>query len=313
MKVIIPAAGLGKRLQPLTFFNPKPLLYIGEKRMIDYIMDSFKEIDVSEMIVVVGYKGRMIEDYLRGKYKENFTFVYQEKQAGLGDAVLLGIEESKIKESEDLLVLLSDTIVDANIKRFAKKGKTRIGVKKVSDPSSFGIVETSNGVITDMSEKPENPKSDLAIVGLYYFSNIEKIKNALIHIKNSGLKRKNEFQLTDAMKHLLKSGEEMESFEVKQWIDCGNFEMFIDSNKELLKRMKVKNYSSGKIDDESVLKGNVSVFENTVVKKSKLKNTVIFPNSVIENCNLTDSIVGENCILKNFKGKIICSDKTLIN
>jgi len=313
MKVIIPAAGIGKRLQPLTFFYPKPLLYLGTKRMIDYIMNSFKDTMVTEVIMVVGYKREMLEDYLRKNYKQNFTFVYQENQAGLGDAILLGIEKSEVNEREDLLVILSDTIVDINMKKFTKKGKTKIAVKRVSDPQSFGIVETEGTTIRDMYEKPEKPISDLAIVGLYYFADINKIQESLNHIKNSGIKTKNEFQLTDAMKYLLESGESMEAFVLKQWIDCGNFDMFIDSNKELLKREKIKNYYQKASISDSVLEENVSLFDNVTVKNSKLKNTVVFPNSIIENCSLNNSIIGENCIIKNFKGKIICSDKTIIN
>jgi len=313
VKVVIPAAGLGKRLQPMTYFYPKPLLYVGRKRMIDYIMDSIEDIVISEIIMVVGYKGGMLEDYLRKNYKHNFTFVYQMEQSGLGDAVLKGIEGSAHPESEDLLVLLSDTIIDADMKKFTKRGRTKIAVKSVNNPKLFGIIETDGKKITGMTEKPENPKSNLAIVGLYYFSNIKSIQSSLEYVKKSGMRTKNEFQLTDAMIHLMESGENMESFRMKNWIDCGNFEMLIDSNMELLKRDKLKNYSENASVENSHLKGNVSLFENSSVKNSKLKSTIVFPNAIIEDCILHDSVIGEECVIKNFKGKIICSDKTIIN
>jgi glucose-1-phosphate thymidylyltransferase len=100
---------------------------------------------------------------------------------------------------------------------------------------------------------------------------------------------------------------------LNNWIDCGNFEMLIDSNRELLKRDKLKNYSENASVEDSQLKGNVSLFENSSVKNSKLKNTIVFPNAVIEDCTLHDSVIGEECVIKNLKGKIICSGKTIIN
>ncbi|MGE3063357.1 MAG: sugar phosphate nucleotidyltransferase [bacterium] len=312
MKAVIPAAGIGKRLQPLTFIYPKPLLWLGKKRMMDYIMDSLMEIDLSEIIIIAGYRGDMLEEYLRKNYKQNFTFVYQKEQAGLGDAVLLGIENSKSNESEDMLVLLSDTITDADMKKFTKKNRTRIAVKKVKDPKSFGIVNIEGKLITNLTEKPDKPLSDMAIIGLYYFSDIKRIEESLNYVKNSQMRTKNEFQLTDAMKHMLDSGEKMEAFKVKQWIDCGNFEMFIDSNRELLKREELKNYCEKADIADSAIGMNVSLFENVRVKNSKLKNTVVFPGSVIENSTLSDSVVGKDCTIRNFKGSLICSDKTLI-
>ncbi|MDD3803047.1 MAG: sugar phosphate nucleotidyltransferase [bacterium] len=312
MKAIVPAAGIGKRLQPLTYFQPKPLLWLGKKRMIDYIMDTLLEVNLSEIIVITGYKKDMLEEHLIKNYRQNFTFVCQKEQAGLGDAINLGIENSKTEENEDLLVLLSDTIVDVDMKKFTSGKKTKIAVKKVDDPRFFGIVNVEGRKITDMEEKPDFPKSNLAIVGLYYFSSIERLKNSLNHVKDSGKRTKNEFQLTDAMKHLLEQGEIMEAFKLKSWIDCGNFEMFIDSNRELLKKSKLKNYFEKADVVDSDIQSNVSLFENVKVINSKLKNTVVFPGCTIENSVITDSIIGEGSRIENFKGKVICSDKTIL-
>jgi len=312
MKAIVPAAGIGKRLQPLTFFNPKPLLYVGKKRMIDYIMDSLLQLELSEIIVIAGYRGEMLEKYLTANYRQKFTFVYQREQSGLGDAVLTGIENSEIEDDDGLLVLLSDTITDADMKKFAKKGVSRLAVKEVANPSSFGIVETKDGMVTEMSEKPERPKSNLAITGLYYFSDTDAIRDSLVSVRDSGLRTKGEFQLTDAMKHMLERKFEFKAFPVRKWIDCGNFEMYIDSNRELLKRDSLKSYTGNAEVTDSKIAKNVSIFGKAKIINSKLKDCVIFPGSVIENSVLYDSVIGENCFIRNFKGSLICSDKTII-
>lgn len=309
MKVIIPAAGEGRRMQPLTYFMPKPLLYVGRKRMIDYVIDSLAGLKIDRMILVTGYKGGMIEEYLKSKYMYELSFVEQREQHGLGDAVLKALDDV----DDELVVLLSDTIVAADIEKLASSSNNVIAVSKVDDPHRFGIVEMKGGIIKNMVEKPADPPSNLAITGLYYFRSSLSLKKALENISRSGLKTKGEVQLTDAMKLMMDGGEIFEGAECGGWTDCGNHEMLLQANAELLEKDNLENHADGQsVIKKSQITNHSSLFGNAKIENSVIENSIIMPGAVIENCRLTDSIVGEDSLLNGFEGRIICGNGTII-
>ncbi len=169
MKIIIPAAGIGKRLRPHTLSLPKPLVKVGKDTIIDYVINSLKEIKYDEMIFITGYKEEILKQYLNKHHTFKKRFVFQEDPKGLGHAVYLGLEE--IDDNEQVIVLLSDTIVECNLNLLADKNINYVGTMEVNDPSRFGIVYEENNDITDMIEKPQGLDNGKAIVGFYYFRN----------------------------------------------------------------------------------------------------------------------------------------------
>ncbi|MEO0233616.1 MAG: sugar phosphate nucleotidyltransferase [candidate division WOR-3 bacterium] len=313
MKAIIPAAGIGKRLQPLTFFLPKPLFYVGSKRIIDYVILSLSEVEIDEYIIIVGYKKDMLKEYLLKNYPDKkFTFVEQEKQSGLGDAVFIGLKE--IGENDyPLVILLSDTIIDIDVKKFLKTKNSKIALMEVDDPKRFGVAKISENFVLDVVEKPENYVSNKAIVGFYYFKSSKKLFDSLRYLYENNIKTRGEIQLTDGIKKLIEDGEKIEYGDVKKWIDCGDFETLLKANSLLLKIEKRKNF----IDPTAYLENlkvskNCSIFKNAKLFNTKIENSIVGNNVVLKNCKIKNSIIGDNSNLENFKGSIICGENTII-
>lgn len=313
MKVIIPAAGIGKRLQPLTFFLPKPLFYSGSKRIIDYVMLTLSDITIDEFIVIIGYKGDMIKEYLLLNYPDkNFSFVYQKKQNGLGDAVFQGIESTEDKDFP-FLVLLSDTILQLNLKKFLNTKFSKLALMDVEDPKRFGVARLDGEYVVDVIEKPENYVSNKAIVGLYYFTSSKKVYQSLKYLYEKNITTKGEIQLTDGIKKMIQNGEKFEYGEVKKWIDCGDFTTILEANSQLLRIEKLKNFidETSIIENSKIVKNN-SIFKNTKIYNSKISNSIIGSNVLIKNSKIIDSIVSDNSVVEGFDGTLICGENTII-
>lgn len=313
MKAIIPAAGIGKRLQPLTFFLPKPLFYVGSRRIIDYVILSLEEVDIDEYIFIVGYKKEMLKEYLLKNYPDKkFTFVEQEKQSGLGDAVLKGLIE--IKENDyPLVILLSDTIIDLNVKKFLKTKNSKIALMEVENPKRFGVAKISENFIVDVVEKPERYVSNKAIVGFYYFKSSKKLFESLNYLYEKNIITRGEIQLTDAIKKLIENGEKVEYGHVKKWIDCGDFETLLKANSLLLKKEKRKNFiDKSCYIEKSKISKNCSIFEKVQLIDTKIEDSIVGKNVVLKNCKIKNSIISDNSNFENFKGSIICGENTII-
>lgn len=210
MKGIIPAAGMGKRLEPITHAIPKELLMVGDKAIIEYVIDAMKQIGINDIIIVVGWRKNAILDYL-GSGKRlgvNISYVVQDKRDGLGKAVYAG---KHIIGNEVFLVVLGDNFFYP--KTFLKEilefheennADATVGVAKITDPSRHGVIKPGIGnKIIDFIEKPSanEAPSDLGAIGIYLFNDnifkaIEKTKPGF----------NDEVQLTDAIKKLIDDG-----------------------------------------------------------------------------------------------------------
>jgi len=327
MKVIIPVAGFGTRLRPHTLHNPKVLLNVGGKPMIYYIIDQLiKDKIATSIILVTGFLGDKIKDYLDNTFKFKFDYVEQAEAKGLGHAVYCA--KSIFKEKNDeTLIILGDTLFDVDLKKMTKTGNSVIGVKVVEDPRRFGVVEKNkNGFITRFVEKPANAKvssSNEAIVGLYYLKNSKSLFKSLEYIMENNIKGKGEFQLTDALENMINNEEKMKTYYIDGWLDCGKPETLLETNRYLLNKLNKLNKSKNKAGNkknkfknlnskiiEPVFIGKNVVIENSIVgpfatinddceiKNSIISNSIIEKFSKIENCVLTESIIGEGASVK---------------
>jgi glucose-1-phosphate thymidylyltransferase len=231
VNVIIPVAGEGTRLRPHTYAVPKSLLNVAGKPILGHILDRLKDMEISTLAIVLGDKGDAIMDFCR-QYPFNFKFVLQEERLGLGHAIHLGAQGLK----GPTIVLLGDTIIDVDYKQFCSSDTNILAVKEVADPRRFGVVELDGDNIVDLEEKPKQPKSNLIIVGLYNFRDIETVYDAIDFIMKKDMKVKNEFQLTDALRHLLQAGESFKTKKIEHWYDCGTADALIETNRHLLKK-----------------------------------------------------------------------------
>ena len=165
MKAIVPAAGSGTRLRPLTNTMPKPLVYVAGKPILGHILDSLENTEIDSIGFILGDRGERITDYVASHYDFDLDHVHQEERKGLGHAIYLYLKEKNFGD-EPVLIILSDTIFDADIAEILDSPYSSIGVHKVKNPEQFGIVESGVRFIKGFEEKPDNPKSDMAIVGV---------------------------------------------------------------------------------------------------------------------------------------------------
>lgn len=291
---IIPVAGTGTRLKPHTYTYPKVLLTVGSKPILGHIIDKLVKSGIKDICFVTGYMGEKVKDYVDKNYSSEIkaNYVFQKEQKGLGHAIWMCKNEVK----GPVIIILGDTIIEADIKDFIDLKFARIGINEVKDPERFGIVKIKNGFIYDMVEKPKNPPTNLAISGIYAFPDSKKLFDALDYIVKSGKTTKGEIQLTDAMKYMLDTGYRIKPVKISGWYDCGKPETLLSTNRYILsKTHKNKKYK---------IENSVIIEPVYISDSAKIYNSVIGPyvsvgdNAVIENSIISDSIINENAEIK---------------
>lgn len=327
MKAIIPVAGIGSRLRPHTHTQPKALVPVAGKPILGHIIDSLKEVGIHEFIFVIGYLGDKIQSYVVEKYPElKKSFVVQAQKEGIGHAIWTAKE--MVNEDDQLLIVLGDTIFDVHLQDFVDLPYSTVGVKKVDDPRNFGVVESDeDGFITRLVEKPMIPKSNMAMVGLYKIKEGKLLMETLNDNIKNNLRTHNEFQLTDALMHMVEKGIKIQSFKVEEWYDCGKKEVLLATNAMLLGRQNVfqeLHFNNTIIIppvsiapncriQNSIIGPNVSIGENTYVDHSILKNSIIGSFSQLEDVVLKDSLVGSDASLKGLSQSLNLGDSTEIS
>jgi glucose-1-phosphate thymidylyltransferase len=308
MRAIIPVAGLGSRLRPHTYALPKVLLSVAGKPIIGHILEKVISEKITEATIVVGYMGEMIRDYISSAYAGfPVEYVDQEEHLGLGHAIYIS---SHTITSEPILIILGDTIFDVDLGPILKGEYSALGVKEVEDPRRFGVVETVDGFITRVIEKPEHPTSRLAVVGLYFIKNTALLVNTLRQIVENDIRTKNEFQLTDALQMMVDRGEKMRPFMVEGWYDCGKPETLLSTNRALLEKQPPAKQVHGVVVVNPVyiaptakLKNCVigpytTVGDHAVIDESVVRNSIISESARVHRALLENSIVGNGSVVK---------------
>lgn len=307
MRAVIPVAGFGSRLRPHTHSLPKVLLNVAGKPILAHILDELVKQDISKLTIITGYKGDMIEEYVNNNYEFDSIFVEQKELLGLGHAIWTAAPSF---EDEPLIIILGDTIFDANLSLAKAQGISSIGVKEVEDPRRFGVVLLNeDGNINKFIEKPQEPISNLAIVGIYYIENGLKLQSALNMLIEKNIRTNNEYQLTDALQLMLESGEKFATFPVNGWFDCGKKETMLSTNQFLLEKYnnkyKLENTvvidpcyiaESAKITN-SVIGPYASIADGAIVTNSIIENTIVSENANVSQISLAKSIIGDNAIV----------------
>lgn len=319
MRAIVPVAGVGSRLRPHTYTVPKVLLNVAGKPIIGHIMDKLIDHGVDEATIVIGYLGEKIREYILKNYTIKVDFVEQEERLGLGHAIFL----SRHTISRDpILIILGDTIFDADLTAMAANKHSVLGVQKVDDARRFGVAETSDGYITKLVEKPEHPKSNLAVVGLYYITQPQLLVDSLKELIKSNVRTKGEFQLTDALQMMIDRGEKMKTFDVRGWYDCGKPETLLSTNKLLLASMAPPKSVAGVVVQapvfispkatvtNSVIGPNATIAEGAVVENSIIRNSIISEDAHVSDALLEDSIVGSNAVVRGSYKRINIGDSS---
>ncbi len=312
MRAVIPAAGFGTRLKPHTFSLPKVLLNVGGKPILGHIIDKLLSEQITKATFVVGYLGEKIVEYVKNEYPEiEASFVSQEIALGLGHAIQMAVSTF---DHDEIFIILGDTIFDVDLHSVFEKKVSSLGVKTVDDPSRFGVAVCKNDKIVKLIEKPQEPISKLALVGLYYIRNSKLLVESLSELFEKEIKTRGEYQLTDALQLMIEKGETFTTFPVDGWYDCGKSETLLSTNKYILQTKGTNRNVKGStiidpvyISDSAVVVDSVigpfaTISENCVVKESIIKNSILSPSSQVEKTMLDNSIIGMNAVVKgNFK------------
>ena len=299
MKIVLPVAGNGLRLRPYTEDRPKCLLPLAGKTIIDWIVEEASILKPSETIFITGYKAEKMDEYLQTKPEwGRVRTVVQSKPQGLGEAISLSLPF--VDDDEPLLIILGDTLFEADLRILDGAQENILYTFKVDDPKRFGVAVTdSEGRISRLVEKPQEFVSDEAIVGIYYIKDVKVLKESLKYLMDNDIRTKGEFQLTDALEMMLEKGCKFRTAPVSRWLDCGLVETLLETNAHVLKR----NDNSGNLKFE----GTEIVPPCYIGKNAKIHGCKIGPNvsigddCEISGCTISDAIVWNGVKIANGK------------
>ena len=321
MKLVIPMAGLGKRLRPHTWSQPKPLVNVAGKPMLDHILSPFQGMDIEEYICIVGYLGDQIEAYMRATYDVPMRFVVQDELLGQAHAIHL----CKDYLAGPVLILFADTIFEADLSGLDEEDADAITyVKEVEDPRRFGVVVLDGERVAKLVEKPQTPVSNLAIAGVYYVSDPTLMVKSLDRIVEEDIKTRGEYQLTDALQLMVEAGHEIRTFPIEGWFDCGEPGALLETNRTLLARVEEAPRRPGSIIippvwiDESaaiqnsILGPNVSVAGGAIVKDSIVRDSIISEYAAVEALILHGSIIGDRATVQGKPASLNVGDSSQI-
>jgi glucose-1-phosphate thymidylyltransferase len=329
MKAIIPVAGMGMRLRPHTYTQPKPLIPVAGKPILGFIVDRLRAAGFDEFVFVIGYLGEKIEAYVSQAYPDiKAHFVNQHTREGLGHAIWL--TRKVVGPDEPIFVALGDTIFEADIEAVLAGEHSTLGVKKVDDPGLFGVAEIGeNGLLTRVVEKPEIPKSNMALVGLYLIRESAALFDALgAHIEK-GHKTQGEYHLTDAIQQLIRDGVPFTAFKVQNWYDCGKKDILLETNRTLLHKPGHASPPAERYENtiivppvaiaesaviaHSIVGPNVTIGENTEVRHAMVQDSIVGNFTKLEHIALYDSVIGSDTAITGLRHSLNIGDNTEID
>lgn len=321
MKALIPAAGVGTRLRPITNTQPKALIQVADKPIIGHILEELVKIDVNKVVLIIGYLGHMVVDYARREFPSiDIEFVEQKELKGLGHALWLAREQVA---QEELIIIYGDTIIEGDLMRgINREVDGCLGVKRVNDPSRFGVVISEGERIVKLVEKPEKFVSDIALVGVSFFRNAAPLFDALDTLVKADKRTRGEIQATDAFQLMVERGLNLTTFSVDNWFDCGKPETLLMTNHHLLEKLNQhpKGENSVFISPiyvaptaevrDSVLGPNVTVAESARVEGSVLRDCIVNEGAVVQNALLAHSLIGLHARVSFPPQQLILGDYT---
>jgi glucose-1-phosphate thymidylyltransferase len=324
MKVIMPVAGKGTRLRPHTHLVPKPMLRIAGKPVIDYVMDDLQKLgNVEQVIYITGHLKEKVEQFAREKSPFPSAFVEQKEQRGTADAVAL----ARPYVDQPVMIIFVDTIFDADfsvVKSIDADGI--IWVKEVEDYQRFGVVVTDgDDFMTKIVEKPSEPISKRANIGLYYIRNWQLLYEGIDWVLSQPT-NKGEYFLTDAFQYMIEKGARIKVVDVQGWYDAGKLDTLLDTNRTILERRNaarkpddlgddVRIFDPVYIEDgctieDSTIGPNVTLERGCVVRSSEVKDTIVGAGTTISNSAIQNSFIGDGVVIEGFTGELTVTDNS---
>jgi glucose-1-phosphate thymidylyltransferase len=328
MNIIVPMAGMGKRMRPHTLTVPKPLVPIAGKPIVQRLVEDIAKVaqnNIDHVAFVIGHFGDAVEKQLLEialSVGATGSIHYQEEALGTAHAILCAKEHLV----GNTIVAFADTLFKADF-TLDKNEDGIIWVQKIEDPRAFGVVKLNQeGVITDFVEKPQEFVSDLAIIGIYYFRDGVYLRDQLQYLIDNDVRDKGEYQITNALENMKMGGIKFKPGAVTEWLDCGNKNATVHTNSRYLEYIKespliadsalitnsviippVYVGENVKINN-SVIGPHVSVGDYTQIMDSRIENSIIQTHSEISKAVLGNSMIGNYAILHKKAGELSVGD-----
>ena len=329
LKIVIPMAGFGTRLRPLTWSKPKPLVSLAGRTVLDYVLDMFRSVpqfDKAEFVFILGpMMGDQIRDHIARNYpKWHVDYAVQPEMKGQSDAFW----QAREYIHGPMLMAFSDTLIENDFSFLENEENDGVAwVKPVPDPRRFGVAEVNtSGQVTKLTEKPKDMSNNLVVVGCYYFREGEDLIAAIEEQIERKVSLGDEYYLADAINILLEQGIKMRTETVDVWLDAGTPEALLDTNRYLLEHGrentdKIDNYENTIIIppvnihpnarvSQSLLGPHVSVGDGAVVQGSIIKDSIIGEGTHITDSMLETSIIGHNVTVSGQRGKLNLGDNS---
>ena len=321
MKVIIPLAGKGTRLRPHTHTVPKPMLKVAGKPVMDYVMDDVKKLgNVEQVVYITGHLKEKVEAHAASTYGIPSVFVEQKVQDGTAGAIDL----ARPFVDQPVMIIFVDTIFDADLSVINSSDDDGIiWTKEVEDYQRFGVVVTdAKGHMTKIVEKPSEPISKRANIGLYYIKNWKLLFEGIAHTLKEPA-NKGEWYLTDAFQYMIDKGAKIRVIDVAGWYDAGKLDTLLDTNRVMLTKGRAYQPVAGvtnvqiiepvRIEDGATVRDsnigpNVVIGAGSNVKGTTLRDTIVGEHCTIGNCVLHDSMIGDRVQLESLKGSLTLGD-----
>jgi glucose-1-phosphate thymidylyltransferase len=330
MKIIVPMAGMGKRMRPHTLTTPKPLFSIAGKPIVQRLVEDIAgvvEEEIEEIAFIIGRFGKEVEEQLvkvAASLGAKGSIYFQDEALGTAHAIMCAKESI----SGPVIVAFADTLFKADFTLDATKDGI-IWVHQIDDPRQFGVVQLDeNNVINDFVEKPQEFVSDLAIIGIYYFKDGDNLKVELQYLLDNKIMDKGEYQITDALQNMTKKGKQFVPGEVVKWLDCGNKNATVDTNQKYLEVMKNRGdemiapdlklnnaqiiepcfIGENVVIENSIIGPHASIDSNTKIINSVINNTIVHTNAEIDTVISSGSIIGNFTKVKGTAQNLSVSD-----
>lgn len=321
MKIIVPMAGRGSRLRPHTLTVPKPLIPVAGKPIVHRLVSDIAKVlgePIDEVAFILGDPAFFGDDVIESlmaladELGAKGSIYRQDQPLGTGHAIM----SAKESLSGPAVIAYADTLIRADFD-LDKSADSVIWVKQVERPEAYGVVQLNeSNEIVELVEKPQQYVSDLAVIGIYYFKDVEVLKNELQHVLDHDITHGGEYQINDGIKRMMEKGMKFVPGKVDEWMDCGNKNVTVETNQRMLAFLEKEgeNMIADSVTQENanivepcfigenvVLKNTtvgpyVSVGANTIVENSTIKNSLIQSNSMITNANLDNAMIGNHVI-----------------
>lgn len=329
MKIIIPMAGMGKRMRPHTLTVPKPLIPVAGKPIVQRLVEDIAQTTdepIEEIAFVVGRFGKDVENMLVAiaeKVGAKGKICYQDEPLGTAHAILCAGDTV----SGHIIIAFADTLFKTDIKIDTQTDGI-IWVNKVDNWKNFGVVEMdAAGTITNFVEKPDHFVSDLAIIGVYYMKDGDYLRREMQYLLDNNIREKGEYQLTNALESMKRKGYIFKPGKVDEWLDCGNKDATVYTNQRVLELKKeTENLVSlsaktihsviippcfigeNVVIENSVVGPHVSIGKGSTVKNSLIRNSIIQNSVNITEKNIANSMIGSFADLKGQPDDLSLSD-----